>query len=220
MLTYGCRNVTQNDASVNGGSGGGFGPPVLETNESHPPNTNDEGANARETKLHGRVMNSETTRIGGPASGGLAPVNPGLTMAVAVSQSTGQGSVGAVTLISALAKNTGGPTTNTQGVQLLPTPPLQTVQRLAGASVIPTQTATQKGAVVTKFLVMYDSQNKEELEGQRESKAQVLMLQGAVLIMMEPIIVGCVVGKLLTIKAVHSASRFFAINGDADLLKK
>ena len=38
--------------------------------------------------------------------------------------------------------------------------------------------------------------------------------------MMEPIILGCVVGKLLTIKAVHSTSRFFAINGNADLVQK
>ena len=46
------------------------------------------------------------------------------------------------------------------------------------------------------------------------------MLQGAVLIMMDPIILGCVVVKSLTIKAVHSASRFFAINNDADLVQK
>ena len=46
------------------------------------------------------------------------------------------------------------------------------------------------------------------------------MLQGAVLIMMEPIVLGCVFGKLLIIKAVHSASRFFDINGDVDFLQK
>ena len=44
------------------------------------------------------------------------------------------------------------------------------------------------------------------------------VLQGAVLIMMEPIILGCFVGKLLIIKAVHSASMFFDINGDMDFL--
>ena len=67
---------------------------------------------------------------------------------------------------------------------------------------------------------MDDAQTKEDLEGQRESKVQALVLQGAVLIMMEPIILGCVVGKSFTIKVVHSASRFFAINGSADLLQK
>ena len=51
-------------------------------------------------------------------------------------------------------------------------------------------------------------------------KAQALVLQGAVLIMMEPITLVCVIGKFLTIKAVHPASRFFSINGDTDLLQK
>ena len=46
------------------------------------------------------------------------------------------------------------------------------------------------------------------------------MIQYAVLIMIEPITLGCVVRESLTIKAVHSASRFFSINGDADLLQK
>ena len=67
---------------------------------------------------------------------------------------------------------------------------------------------------------MDDAKTKEYLEGHRESKAQASVLQGAVLIMMKPIILGCVVGKLLIIKAVHSASSFSTINGDADLLQK
>ena len=67
---------------------------------------------------------------------------------------------------------------------------------------------------------MNDSQKKEELERQQELKAQVSVLQGVVLIMMKPIILGRAVGKSLTIKAVHSASRFLAIKGDADLLQK
>ena len=46
------------------------------------------------------------------------------------------------------------------------------------------------------------------------------MLQGAVLIMMEPIGLGCVFGKLLIIKAVHLASSFYTININADLLQK
>ena len=54
-------------------------------NEAQSPNSNYDGANARETLLLGRVVNSATSRIGGPASGVLAPVNPGLTMAAAVS---------------------------------------------------------------------------------------------------------------------------------------
>ena len=58
-------------------------------------------------------MNAATTRIGGTASGGLALVNLGLTMAVAGSQATGQGSVGEVKFISALSKNTGVPATTT-----------------------------------------------------------------------------------------------------------
>ena len=82
------------------------------------------------------------------------------------------------------------------------------------------QTAPQKGAVVTKFLAMNNSQTKDDLEGQQELKAQASVLQGSVLIMMEPIILGCVVGKSLTIKAVHLESRFFAINGDAYFLQK
>ena len=88
------------------------------------------------------------------------------------------------------------------------------------AAVVPTQTSTQKGAVVTKLLAIDYDQTKEELEGQQESKAQVSVLQRSVLIMMEPIILGCVVVKSITIKAIHSASRFFAINGDADLPQK
>ena len=118
--------------------------------------------------LLGLVVNATTTWIGGPASGGLAPVNPGLTMAAAGSQGMGQGSVGAVTLISALMNNTGVPTTITQGVQLPPTPPAQPVQRTSGAVVVPTSVASQKGAVVAKLLAMNDAQTKEELEGQRE----------------------------------------------------
>ena len=46
------------------------------------------------------------------------------------------------------------------------------------------------------------------------------MLQEAVLIMMEPIVLGCVFGKLLIIKAVHLASSFYTININADLLQK
>ena len=101
-------------------------------------------------------------------SGGLAPVNLSLTMAMAGSQVTVQGSVGAVTLISALMKNTGVPTTTKNGVQLLPTPPTQPVQQPTGAAVVPTPTAPQKGAVVAKLLAMNGAQTKEELEGQRE----------------------------------------------------
>ena len=67
---------------------------------------------------------------------------------------------------------------------------------------------------------MNDAQTNEELEGQQEPKSQASVLQGSVLIMMEQIILGCVIGKLLTIKAVHSASRFFSINSDADFLQK
>ena len=122
MLTYGCGNVTQDNAAV-----GGFRPPASETNEFQPPNTNNEGANVIDTALLGRVANSATTRIGGPASGGLAPVNSGLTMATAGLQATGQGSVGAVTLISALTKNTVVSVTTTQGVQLPPITPTQPV---------------------------------------------------------------------------------------------
>ena len=70
--------------------------------------------------------------------------------------------------------------------------------------------APKKGAVVAQFLAMNDSQTKEDLEGKRELKAQLSVLQGAVLITMEPIILGCVVGKLLTIKAVNLASRFLS----------
>ena len=61
-------------------------------------------------------MNAATTHIGGTASGEFVPVNLGLTMADEGSQSTVQGIVGAVTLIIALPKNTGGPKKNTKGV--------------------------------------------------------------------------------------------------------
>ena len=220
MLTYGCGNVTQDDAAVGRGGCRRFGPPTSETNEAQTPNTNDDGANASGKLLLGRVINAAATQIRGPASGGLAPVNPGLTMAAAVSQATGQGSVGAVIMIIALTKNTGVSTKNTQGVQLLPTPPPQQVQRTAGAAAIPTQTAPQKIAVLTKLLAVDDAQTKEELEGQQESKVQASFLQGSVLIMMDPTILECVVDKLLTIKAVHLERRFFAINGNADLLQK
>ena len=94
-------------------------------------------------------------------------------MAVAGLQATGQGSSGAVTLICALTKNMGGPTTKTQGVQLPPTPPTQPVQQPAGAAVVTTQTATQKGAFFTKLLAMDDAETKEDLEGKQELKAQV-----------------------------------------------
>ena len=77
-------------------------------NGAHPSNTNNEGANAREIALLRRVVNAATTQIGGPASGGLAPLNPGLTRAAAGLKSTGHSSFGAVTLISTLTKNTGG----------------------------------------------------------------------------------------------------------------
>ena len=120
MLTYGCGNVTQDNAAV-----GGFRPPASETNEFQPPNTNNDVANVIDTALLGRVANSATTRIGGPASGGLDPVNLGLTMAAEVLQATVKGSVGAMTMIRALMKNMGGPTTNTQGVQLPSTQPTQ-----------------------------------------------------------------------------------------------
>ena len=66
-----------------------------------------------------------------------------------------------------------------------------------------TPVVPSKGAVVANFLAMNNDQTKKELEGQRESKAQALVLQGAVLIMMDPITLGCVIGKLCTTKAVH-----------------
>ena len=72
-----------------------------------------------------RVVNASTTWIGGPASGGLAPANLGLTMAAVGSQATVQGSFGAVATIIYLTKNMGGPATNTQVVQLTSTPPTQ-----------------------------------------------------------------------------------------------
>ena len=115
-------------------------------------------------------------------------------------------------MINSLMKNMGVTATTTQGVQLQPTPLLKPVHQPSGAIVVPTSAALQKGAVV--------AESKDNMEGQKESKAQALVLQGAVLITMEPIILGCVVGKSLTIKAVHPASRFFAINDDADLLQK
>ena len=67
---------------------------------------------------------------------------------------------------------------------------------------------------------MNNAQTKEDLERQQESKVQASVIQGAVLIMMETIILGRVIRNLRTIKAVHLASRFFAINGNADLLQK
>ena len=123
-------------------------------------------------------------------------------------------------LISALTNNMGMPATTTQGVKLPPTQPTKPVQQPIGAVIVPTLAAPPKGAVIVNFLAMNNAQTKEELEGQQESNEQSSVLQGKVLIMMETIILGCVVEKLLTIKAVHLASRFFAINGDADLLHK
>ena len=123
-------------------------------------------------------------------------------------------------LISALMNNMGVTATTTQGVKLPPTQPTQPVHQPVGAVIVPTSAAPPKGSVIVKFLAMNDAQTKEDLEGQQESKAQSSVLQGAVLIMMETVILGCVVENLLTIKAEHSVSRFFAINGDADLLHK
>ena len=94
MLTYKCVHVTQDDAAVDGVGCGVFGPPASEKNDAQPPNTNNERANVRDTALLGRVVNAATTRIGGPPSGGLALVNPGLKMATAGSQATGQVSLG------------------------------------------------------------------------------------------------------------------------------
>ena len=170
MSTYRFRNVTQENAAVGGDHGSGFGPPAPETNEAQPPNTNDYGANASRTPLLSRVVNTVTTRIRGPASVGISPVNLGLTMPPERSQATGQGSVGAVTLISALTNNTGVPATTTQGVQLPLIPPTQPVQQSAGAVVVPTPAAPPKGAVVAKFLAMNDAQTKEELEGNKNRR--------------------------------------------------
>ena len=72
MLNYGCGNVMQDNTAVGGGGVSGFGPPTLKKNEAQPPNINDDGANASGTFLLGRVINAVTTRIGGPAPGGLA----------------------------------------------------------------------------------------------------------------------------------------------------
>ena len=127
MLTYGCMNVTQDDADVGGGGSIGFGTPASEKNEDQPSNTKDDGANASGTLLIRRVVNAEMNRIGGPELGGLAPVNPGLTMAAAGLQVTGKGSVGVVNLIISLTNNMGLTATTTQGVQMPPTPPAQLV---------------------------------------------------------------------------------------------
>ena len=51
MLTYECRNVTQDDAAVGDGGGRGFGPPELKKNEAQTPNTIDGDANASGTLL-------------------------------------------------------------------------------------------------------------------------------------------------------------------------
>ena len=67
---------------------------------------------------------------------------------------------------------------------------------------------------------MENAQTNEELEKQQESKAQASVPQGTVLIMMDPIVLGCVFVKLPTIKAVNSTSRFFASKEDADFLQK
>ena len=125
-----------------------------------------------------------------------------------------------VTLISALANNMGVPKTNTQGVQLSLTPLTQLVQQPARAAVIPTPTAAQKVSVVAKLLAINNAKTKEDLEGRQELKEEVSVLQGAAIIIIGIIILGCVIGRLLTIKTVHLASRFFAINGNADLLQK
>ena len=69
--------------------------------------------------------------------------------------------------------------------------------------------APPNGAVVSKLLTMNDDQTKKDLEGKQESKLQAFVIQHAVLIMMEPITLGCVIRESLTITAVHSASRFF-----------
>ena len=66
MLTYGCRNVKKDNAAVDGGGGRGFGPPASETNEAQLPNTKDDGAKASGTPWLRRVVNSATTRMGGP----------------------------------------------------------------------------------------------------------------------------------------------------------
>ena len=88
MLTYGCGNVMQDDAAVSGGGGSGFGPPASETNEAQTPKKNNDGANGSGKLLLGRVVNATTAQIGGPDLGGIAPVNPGLTMDAAGSQAT------------------------------------------------------------------------------------------------------------------------------------
>ena len=66
MLTYGCGNVTQDNAAVVGGGKSRFGQPALEKNGAQPPNTNNDGANASGKVLLGRVVNAATNRIGGP----------------------------------------------------------------------------------------------------------------------------------------------------------
>ena len=118
----------------------------------------------------GQVVNAATTRIGGPASGGLAPLKLGFTMAVAVSQATRQGSIGAMTLIRPITNNTDVSATTAQGVQLPSTPPTQPVQQPDVAVFVPMPETPRKGAVVAKLLAMNNSQTKEELEGQQEYK--------------------------------------------------
>ena len=66
MLTYECRNVTQDNAAVGGGGVSGFVPSALETNEAQTPNTNNYGTNKIGTPLLGRVVNAKKNQIGGP----------------------------------------------------------------------------------------------------------------------------------------------------------
>ena len=53
MLTYGYRNVTQDNIAVGGGGGSGFVPPAWETNETQMPNKNHDGDNVNEKLLLG-----------------------------------------------------------------------------------------------------------------------------------------------------------------------
>ena len=161
-----------------GGGLGGFGPPTSQT-QSHPPQHRVGHANSHEgSPLSRDEGNENSTQGGGTNTGGLAPINGVPPIATVRPQLTGQVSIGAVTLMSALMNTTQNTT------QFPPMPVIQQGQQ-AGLPVIAPTARAPKGAVVRKLLDMSEARVKEELVGHSESKTKTETLRGAVLVCLE-----------------------------------
>ena len=221
MRNDGVNNNSPGEGFGGGGgnSMGGFGLPASQGQSGFGVPASQ--AQTQPQNLHGTGMNESSPLFrneGTTASvmGGLAPITGGASTR---SQATGQVSIGAVTQATNLTQMSALTTATPVTAPLPPPPALQQVQQ-QGLPIVAPAAGAPKGAVVRKLLDMSEIRTKDELLGHIESKTKTDVLRAAILMSLEPVVMGCIVGKSLTIKAFHSASKFFAINGDVDLLQK